>query len=162
MQDSGDAIRVDMEVPSGAAPGQSLEFTIRCAITDADFQPPPPAASAGTKTAGAKIEDSPGSALERLFQARMQIHPAEDTIKSCVCPHLFRRLLSSFLSQRNFRPRKLIHKCHPTLRVVRQHLVVPSGKVVVTNANKGATSEKQKRFFTLRSFGPHFHGLRHA
>ena len=79
VQDSGETIRIDMQVPSGASPGQVLEFFIRCTTSDgleeqqqqsqaasATTAPPTAAAAGGAAgtaaaaTADAKIPDSPG------------------------------------------------------------------------------------------------------
>lgn len=82
-QDSGETIRIDMQVPSGASPGQVLEFFIRCTTSDgledqqsqavavaadADAKTATPVAvaaagaAAATATADAKIADSPTGA----------------------------------------------------------------------------------------------------
>ena len=141
-----------MEVPSGASPGQSLEFTIRCAVTDADFDPPTPApapVSTGANTGGAKTADAPGSSPFGF----LMMHPNSLSKRHTAILHwssfawALIILIILFLSQRNLRLQKFKHKCHPTLRVVvvRQHLVAPSEKVVATNANKGVNSGKQRR-----------------
>ena len=52
-QDSGETIRIDMQVPSGASPGQILEFFIRCTTSDGleEQQQSQAAAAADAKTA---------------------------------------------------------------------------------------------------------------
>ena len=84
-QDSGETIRIDMQVPAGASPGQVLEFFIRCTTSDgleeqqqsqavaadADAKTATPsvavaaagaAAAGATATADAKIAESPTGA----------------------------------------------------------------------------------------------------
>merc|ERR1712150_406597 len=61
--DSGETIKVDMQVPSGAAPGQVLEFFVRCSVSevvdDGEEEPPEPPAPAATAAAGgAKTQDA--------------------------------------------------------------------------------------------------------
>ena len=52
VQDSGETIRIDMQVPSGASPGQILEFFIRCTTSDGlEEQQQSQAAAADAKTA---------------------------------------------------------------------------------------------------------------